>query len=89
MLPEDFFAKLRAYCDHFAASVTSYGRTPAHNRAVGGVTNSPHLAWLAADLVYDTRPDELDATDFATLIGIRLIREQSHDHLQPLDWAAG
>ena len=49
MTPLDFADALRAYCQATSGSLTSWGRTPAHNKAVGGVTES------AADVVYDVK----------------------------------
>lgn len=80
----DFVARLRLYCATMGASVTSYGRTAEHNRAVGGVPDSLHLEWLAADIVYDHVPglDEAQAT--AASHGLQLLREADHDHVSPL-----
>lgn len=69
--------------------MTSWGRTRAHNAAVGGVESSPHLRWVGAGVVYDERPDLENAATAARLLGLRLIREADHDHLQPLEWSAG
>ena len=55
MTPLDFADALRAYCQATSGSVTSWGRTPAHNKAVGGVTESAHTLWIAADVVYDVK----------------------------------
>jgi len=70
-------------------SVTSGTRTVMHNAAVGGVKNSAHLYGLAVDIVYDT-PQALPlAMERARRLGIKLIREGDHDHLQPATWGAG
>lgn len=55
MDPLSFAGRLLAYCFRFRASVTSWGRTHQRNAspAVGGVPNSKHQVWLAADVVYD------------------------------------
>ena len=73
------------------ASVTSWGRTTEHNLNVGGVTYSSHRFWLGCDLVYD-EPTLLSMTarmETARRLGLRVIIEGDHDHLQPLDWLAG
>jgi hypothetical protein len=56
---------------------------------VGGVTHSAHLAGLAVDVVYDAPLAEAMRQGWASRFGLRLIVEGDHDHLQPLDWAAG
>jgi hypothetical protein len=81
--PLDFVARLMAYCAATGASVTSYGRTPAHNRAVGGVPFSYHLLFLAADVVYDAPLPEDRRRRTAAQLGLRLVIEGDHDHLQP------
>ena len=89
MTPHDFLDAIRNYCTRFHASVTSYGRTPAHNTHVGGVLSSAHQFWLAADVVYDEVVPELIRRDVAKRLGLLLIVEGKYDHLQPLTWSAG
>jgi hypothetical protein len=86
MTPIEFAAGLIAYCGWSRASVTSYGRSQERNQKVGGVKYSKHCLWLAADVVYDPhpRPRLADARRRATQLGMRVIREDSHDHLQAL-----
>lgn len=88
MTPHDFASALIAYCAATAASVTSWGRTPKHNAAVGGVAESAHLIWTAADVVYDANgvpPPGVTAhrDALAARLGLRLIHEGNHDHVQP------
>lgn len=89
MSPLEFYSRLVAYCAAMGASVTSYGRTANHNQRVGGVTQSGHRFWLAADVVYDELPHKGIANDAAKRLGLRAIREGEYDHLQPLDWPPG
>lgn len=89
MSPDQFLDALRAYCSITGASVTSFGRTWEHNREVGGVPRSAHIVWLAADVVYDADRPPADGPEWAGRLGLRLIREGDHDHLQPLDWRKG
>ncbi len=70
-------------------SVTSWIRSEARNKAVGGVPLSAHRFGLGADLVYDRPVPEGEARELARRAGLRLIREADHDHVQPLDWTAG
>jgi hypothetical protein len=54
----DLFATMvRKYCLALGGSVTSWGRTPAHNIAVGGDPRSLHQVWKAADVTYDALLD--------------------------------
>lgn len=89
MAPAEFLDALRSCCARFGASVTSYGRTPLHNDAVGGVPGSAHQFWLAADVVYDAFVPEPARRLVGTRLGLRVIVEPDHDHLQPIDWPAG
>ena len=51
MILEVFARAVYSYAMRTQASCTSWGRTPVHNKAVGGVGGSPHLAWLGVDIV--------------------------------------
>lgn len=89
MTASEFHDQVRSYCYRLNGSVTSYGRTPKHNKAVGGVIQSAHQFWLAADIVYDAPVPALTAVDCAVRLGLLMIRESDHDHLQPLNWSPG
>ncbi len=84
MNPVEFACALIAYCFATKGSVTSWGRTESHNRHVGGVPHSKHQTFQAADVVYDHRPPLATARRRAAALGIKLLRESDHDHLQPL-----
>jgi hypothetical protein len=85
MTVEQFVAAVQAYSVRFPCSVTSWGRTVAHNKAVGGVADSYHLQWLAVDIVYDDWHSSEDRINEGRTHGLRVISEPSHDHLQPLE----
>jgi hypothetical protein len=89
MTPTEFHDRLMRYCALTGASVTSYGRTVRHNLVVEGVASSAHLFWLAADVVYDDATAPALAERWAERLGLKLIREEDHHHLQPLDWVPG
>ena len=75
-----FYLRLR-----FAMSVTSWGRSPAHNKTlVGEAPDSQHLEWTAADVVYDPGavPELGTLTAAAREVGIEVHREKDHDHLE-------
>ncbi len=78
-----FAEKAKAYCDITKGSVTSWGRTPTHNRAVGGVPDSKHIHFLAVDVVHDHPiPPAETRQQIADMVGLRLIIESDHDHLE-------
>jgi hypothetical protein len=87
--PADFNDAVMRYCDLAHASVTSGYRTVAHNHDKHGVTYSPHLFGLGADVVYDDGADMGLRAERARRLGLRLLVEADHDHLQPWDWQAG
>jgi hypothetical protein len=84
MTPNDFFSAVQAYCYAAGGSVTSWGRTPKHNKAVGGVDDSAHLLWTGADVVYDGGMEADPLRDrLAARLGLMLVHEGDHDHIQP------
>ncbi len=89
MTPYEFLTSLMIYCTRLGGSVTSYGRTPAHDHALRPLNHPPHVAWVGADVVYDARPTEELAVNEARAVGLKLLREVDHDHLQPLGWPPG
>ena len=86
MTPTEFADQLRAYCSWSRGSVTSWGRSPERNAEVGGHTDSSHLLWLGADVGYrpNPTPPAAQAKRRANRLGLRLVREGDHDHLQAL-----
>jgi len=89
MTRAEFDEAAATFCALTGGSVTSWTRTVPHNTAVGGVKNSAHLYGLAVDVVYDT-PQALPLTmERARRLGLKLIREGDHDHVQPWNWSAG
>jgi hypothetical protein len=88
--PADFTDAVMRYAALTGASATSWFRTVKHNGEVGGVAHSAHVAGLAVDVVYDPpMPTAEWRTDWARRLGLRLVIEGDHDHLQPADWQAG
>src|SRR5262245_61927764 len=73
-------------------SVTSWGRSDARSRQVGGFGGDPHTWWLGCDAVYDAGPPDLGALKHeAAAMGLKVIREtgKPHDHFQPDDVKPG
>ena len=89
MTLHDFVDAAIRYCAMTSASVTSWGRTTIHNAAVGGVSHSAHRYWLGLDVVYDAAALPEFRLETASRLGLRLIAEGDHDHLQPTNWPKG
>lgn len=85
----EFAEAVRTYSMALGASATSWGRTAAHNRAVMGVEFSAHRFWLGCDVIYDGAPSVQERNTIAVRLGLKVIIEGDHDHLQPLGWPAG
>ena len=86
---EQFTLNVSWYCAITSASVTSWLRTAHRNRLVDGVPHSAHLVGLAVDVIYDQGLAPEERREWAERLGLKLIAEGDHDHLQPLDWRAG
>lgn len=76
------------YCQRVRGSVTSWIRTPARNAMVGGVRRSAHLYALGADVVPEAPLSADERRRVGAALGLRVIVEGDHDHLQPADWPA-
>lgn len=87
----EFAEAVAMYCLLHGGSITSWGRSTKHNADVGGVPGSPHRFWRGADVVYDDPTSQADPQrlEYARRLGLKIVQEGDHDHLQPLDWAAG
>lgn len=85
----EFTWAVYVYCTLTGASVTSWVRTRARNATLGGVAHSGHLLGLACDVVYDESLPRPEREEWAARLRLKLIEEEHHDHLQPLDWRAG
>lgn len=79
------------YCLIYGASQTSGVRSKARNERVGGVAFSPHRFGRGLDVVYDDVNVMQDASriEVAKRLGLKLVPEGDHDHLQPDSWPAG
>lgn len=62
-------------------TVTSWWRSPQHNRAVGGHPESQHIFALAID-VAGTRDQRRDIVTAARRVGLTAVDEGSHVHVQ-------
>lgn len=49
-----FFARVNDFLTLYPASIDSFYRTPARNKAIGGAPNSYHVLGQAVDLIFDS-----------------------------------
>lgn len=83
MTIHQFADKLISYCYAVQGSVTSWGRTRKRNAEKGGVLDSSHRLWLGADVVLDDNAITIAERELiAKRLGLTLIVEGNHDHLQ-------
>ena len=95
MTPGEFAEKVKAVVEPLGGSVTSFGRTVARSILVGSTAQSPHVRWLAMDVVYDSGPNRpgsethqkyTKATPFSCKVcsvdGLKVLHETTHDHYQ-------
>lgn len=76
---EDKLAILRAL---HPISVTSWFRTRAHNKAVGGAANSKHLSGQAVDVRIGDDGDRSQFKADAERLGLWVLEEDDHIHVQ-------
>lgn len=89
MTRAEFTEAVGTYCGLMQGSVTSWWRSVQHNTARHGVPGSPHLFGVGADVIYDA-PWTIERRKLiAQRLGLALIAEEDHDHLQPAAWPAG
>lgn len=66
----EFAQHIIMICARYNGSVISWGRSVQHNDDVGGVDDSLHIMWLAADTVFDTVNDSVQAAQLANRVGL-------------------
>lgn len=81
----DFAVAVAQFCAETNGSVTSWWRSPARNVQVGGHRRSRHLTGLAVDVVYKPYERPAGVEVHAHALGLWLLAEGDHDHLEPLD----
>ena len=77
-----FEDKIRCLRLCYSFSVTSWIRSKEHNAKVGGVSDSRHLFGLAVDIVFDPGSDMSGFNDKAGQLGLQVIAEGDHLHVQ-------
>ncbi|MBP7648428.1 MAG: hypothetical protein KA744_01145, partial [Phenylobacterium sp.] len=81
----------RAWAQHVAdfgrdfpgIGITSTRRSPAHNKAVGGVPGSYHLSGMAFDAGIPPKASQQAVRQWAAGRGMELIEESDHWHFEP------
>ncbi|MDP3940549.1 MAG: D-Ala-D-Ala carboxypeptidase family metallohydrolase [Deltaproteobacteria bacterium] len=73
-----------AYRRGLNGTVTSWGRNAGDNKAVDGVPNSRHLYDLAADVVPGAGFTAERRRRYGHSLGLWVLVESDHDHLEPL-----
>lgn len=79
----DFIERVVLVCAKHRGSVSSWGRTPKHNKDVGGVEGSIHMLWLGCDVVLDVMEKNLLFEKDCSQVGLVAIYEKDHYHLHP------
>lgn len=69
-------------CERHGGSITSYYRTKARNALVGGHPNSRHLQALGVDVVLDDVHRTDAFTQEAVDLGLVVVDETDHLHVQ-------
>lgn len=82
MTPLDFRLRLMQLACRFPFRTTSGYRDPASNAAVGGHPNSKHMIWEAEDIVPLQEQDKRGIEVEAQRLGLKVIDEIDHLHLQ-------
>ncbi len=82
-LPQgDITGVFKGLAAKYGGQITSLGRSPEHNRKVGGVANSFHLTGQAADVVVPPNAKQAFIVE-AKANGFDAIDEGDHIHLEP------
>jgi len=89
--PTQFLDAVRAFDTYKPFSITSYKRTPQHNKDVGGHEISGHLIWLGVDAEYNTTVPVLEIENLEKVsrgLGLLWKLSPSHIafHLEPLGY---
>lgn len=80
----NFALHIHTLCIRHGGSVTSWVRSPARNKKVGGDDRSLHLYGLAVDVIFDDEAGKLAALVYAKRAGLSTLDEGDHVHLQAI-----
>ena len=78
----DFLIDVLVIAIRWGGSVTSWIRSPFHNKKVGGHPKSRHLYGEAVDLVFDTIEGKKNAIEQFQRKGYHVLDEKDHVHVQ-------
>lgn len=81
---ETFCSCVFAFCKAFGGNVTSWIRTPSHNKAVGGVANSKHLDGLAVDVILDSPENRDPFIAACRSVKLRAFWDKDHVHVEAI-----
>ncbi len=81
--PFDFIERVVFICSKHRGSVSSWGRTPKHNKDVRGAEGSVHMVWLGCDVVLDDMKKNLEFENDCSKLDLVALYEENHYHLQP------
>ena len=89
MSPHEFLDAKMQLASRYPFRETSGFRSVMDNAAVGGVHYSAHQFWLGTDIVPRPDVDWKELIEAGRRLGLFVLDEGDHLHLQPLDWKAG
>lgn len=79
-----FCTVVYSLCKVYNGSVTSWVRSIAHNKAVGGVANTKHLDGLALDVVLDDAANQTPFIAACRAVKLRAFWDKDHVHVESL-----
>lgn len=89
MDPIRFLLALMQLYARYPFSETGGQRTPERNIEVDGVARSPHQHWVGRDVLFQGTPGREELNETGRRLGLKIIKELDHHHIQPVDWIAG
>ena len=89
MTPHEFLDAMMQLASRHCFRETSGYRSRVSNANVGGKLFSAHQYWLGRDIILEPGESLEETKESARRLGLFLIDEGDHFHLQPLDWKAG
>jgi len=82
----EFAEAVYSYCVLLTAYETGGYRPVQRNTEKHGVAHSAHLVKLASDVQYLQPVPLVSREAWARRLGLKLVVEDTHDHLEPLTW---
>lgn len=89
MTPHEFLDAMMQLASRHRFRETSGYRSRVSNGNVGGKLFSAHQYWLGRDIILELGESLEWTKESARRLGLLLLDEGDHLHLQPLDWKAG